>query len=104
MAITRLPDYPSVIGPLRVCVLDVDGPASYVTGGQPITAQACGMSWIEYAQGMYSSDKLNDVNPVAFRGAVKSINLLWLVNSTGAEVAALVNLSGKFVKILVIGR
>ena len=104
MAIARLADYPSVVGPLRICVLDIDGPASYITGGQPLTAQACGMSFIEYCSGTFSNDKLNDVNVVAFKGAAKSVNLMWLVNSTGVEVAALTNLSAKFVKVIVIGR
>jgi hypothetical protein len=104
MAMKRLPDYPSVIGPLRVCILDVDGPTSYATGGQAITAQAVGMNWIEFVSCSGSSDKLNTVRQVPTKGAVKTAYLMWSVAATGAEVAAVVDLSAKFVRVMVFGR
>ena len=79
------------------------GPASYVTGGDPITPADLGMGRIQLVLFTPATNGTLFVYPVwvpnGAAGAVK-----WLVGTTGVEVAAGVNLSAYTARFEAIGK
>lgn len=110
----QVPDFPQSWGSKRVQVALVTGPASYTqvttgtppTGGQTIKASDYGLKWIDFAQTMVSDDGQYQVvltPATALAGAQSSVIAVWKVAHTGAEVSAAVNLSGRTVRVLLVG-
>lgn len=126
MAITTLLEYPAPPGNKYFQIVDVDGPASYTqvsgatppTGGQSIKATDIGMQSIDWAQAMGDDNGTHDGvcyvigglgNPrsggtpnVSQPGS--SIILQWIVSNTGAELGGGQNVSGRHMRLLVLGR
>lgn len=85
-------------------MVDIDGLASYTTGGQVVTAADLGLKRILFALAMACSDASNFTQPlIAAKKGASSIKLMWFVSTSGAEVANTVNLSSKNTKLMVIG-
>lgn len=104
MATKMLPGSPGVEGSRRTCTVDIDGLASYTTGGQAITAAQFGMKIIEAIEVGTSDNAAHNIEPrFSIKGPSKDAKLVWVVVGTGAEVANAVNLSGRFTRIRVIG-
>jgi len=112
--------FPTSFGNKRVSIFETVGPASYTqytapsTGGQTLQGLPdAGVKIIDQAYGAVSADGLHRAEVVQIEqstvGGVAvgdtQIRLKWYVVATGAEVAAMVDLStvGKTVRILVIG-
>lgn len=105
MAIHRLPDEPSVAGNYRTCIAQVDGPASYTTGGQRIDAQALGLKWIYFVGISADNTATNLVTPIfAVNTPVDHVHMMWIVAATLLEVAAAVDLSASNFRLFVIGK
>lgn len=92
------------IGPYRARLVDHDGPASYTTGGETITAISLGFKRILYvnASGIDDGSGFTSVRHSTKKSQI-SFRLQWYVASTGAEVANATNLSARFVRLLVVG-
>lgn len=105
MAISIIENLRNPDGVLQELFLDVDGPSSYATGGQTINATDVGLRQIHYAavEGSDNAGHVVFVRPSA-KGQMTSIKLVWVVVGTGAELGAGQNVSGRFVKVRVIGR
>lgn len=104
MAQTIVNKLKNPVGMLKEVYVDVDGPSSYVADGQTINASDLGFSYILHASagGSDNGDQFCAVGH-ASKGAVKSVKVAWFVMSTGAEVANGVDLSGRFVRVRVVG-
>jgi hypothetical protein len=109
----------------KVVVTQHTGPASYTqitpgtqpaqpTGGDSISAQACGLKYIEAvmvcgdSSGKYGGYAFNPPvntsgNPSGQGAAATKVPLQWIVSATGAEVAGAVNLSTFQLTLVVIG-
>ncbi|HEV8525220.1 MAG TPA: hypothetical protein VGQ71_12025 [Terriglobales bacterium] len=105
--------YPKVPGDSFWSVVDVEGPASYVqvvpgnppTGGQLITASDCGLQSFDWVNAKGASQAFNAVVVIpAIVGNPTIIRLMWITAATGSQVAPGANLSGRFVRLLAIGR
>ena len=111
--------YPTVVGDKRLGVSVHAGPASYTqigvatppTGGDSITAVELGLKVIEgilgpsisqdgqyYAVPVFTNTQVNPANP-----GQTSVQLMWVVAATGAQVAGATNLSAKKVRVTAIG-
>lgn len=116
-----LDGYPTSFGSSEACVTGITGPASYTqvvtgtapavaTGGQTIRARDFGLKFFDYVSAGLEDDGINRVecipgaqSGVGPKGACTTYTLRWVVVATGAEVAALVNLSTKIVRVFAIG-
>ena len=111
---SQVPDFPQSWGNKRVQVALVTGPASYTqvttgsppTGGQTIKASDYGLKFIDAAVPMISDDgqyqmKLTPADSTTQQHS--SLIALWQVAHTGAEVAGTTNLSGRTIRVLLIG-
>ena len=92
------------IGPYMARIVDHDGPASYTTGGETITAAGLGFKRII---SVMTSGADDGSAFCAVRHSVKktqvSFRLQWYVATTGAEVANATNLSARFCRLQIIG-
>ena len=116
-----LDGYPDSWGATKASVLPHTGPASYTqlvpgtppaaaTGGDRIQAVSAGLKWIDFVVGGLSDSGVYRVETVPAgrsggpQGQQKTYyTLRWVVVATGAEAAALLNLSAEVVRLLVIG-
>ncbi len=95
---------PSPIGELFMSMADILGPASYTTGGFAVSPQAFGLQSFKDAIGACTVSGTYQVESRSISGpAATTIKLIWIVVSTGAEVANAVNLSAETVRIIGIG-
>ncbi len=100
MAVTMLEGSPYSEGHRNASISDIDGLASYTTGGQAVAASSLGLSQVEYASAGGSNDGVHIVVVVpGAKGFRSTIKLMWIVVATGVEVAAAVNLSSKSVRV-----
>ena len=98
----------------KVVITQHTGPTSYTqitpgtapaapTGGDTVSAQACGLNFIEAifvagdSSGKYSGYAFNPAvnktgNPTGQGAAAKTVPFQWIVSATGAEVAGAVDL------------
>jgi hypothetical protein len=109
--------YPSSWGAARVSIFPVVGPTSYTqytaptTGGQDVSASKAGLKTFDLVIGGVSRDGLHRAEVVNYDpGTVGGITLSnavcvlkWYVVATGAEAAAMANLSAAVVDLLAIG-
>lgn len=93
------------VGILKECYIDLDGPNPYAADGQTLNASDLGFKQIHHASagGSDNGDQFCAVSHTA-HGPVPSVKVAWFVMSTGAEVANGVDLSGRFVRVRVVGR
>lgn len=120
--------YPTPWGNKKASVFYHTGPASYVqmvvaappTGGDPLSDVEAGLRFLDFVDGGISDNGQFRVeavsssgNPSQAQGAgqggtvgssPRTWRLRWIVVATGAEVAGAVNLSGRTVRLLAIGR
>lgn len=110
---TQIPGFPDAVGGRsKLQIVDHRGPILYTAGGETFPQQSVyggpnslGLSGILYApSGTVTEDGLYRLLPqFGGAGAVKgTVKIKWIVISTGAEAGA-INLSGSFVRLLVIG-
>ncbi len=91
-------------GGLRARLIDHDGPASYTTGGETITAASLGFRRISYVGTTATAGQEDLVEPsIPNKKDAASFKLIWSVRTTGAEEAAAANLSARSCKLLVVG-
>lgn len=85
----------------RRCVIDIAGPSSYATGGDPITAGELFLGTIEHFPDCLawngSAVRLVHFDP-------DNSKLVWYVPNTGAEVADTTDLSGYSFRVEVMGK
>src|SRR4030095_6286960 len=102
--------YPISVGVKRIALAPNGhaGPASYpvvtspTAGGEMLQASEFGLKWIDYvSSGSNGVHRVVPTNPT--KGPAGSVQLKWIVEATGAEVAGAVNLSTSVVSVLVIG-
>lgn len=92
------------VGNLLHRLIDIDGLASYTTGGQAITAASLGFKRILFVASMTAADASNFTQAlIAAKKGASSFKLMWFVATTGAEVANAVNLSTKSAKLYIVG-
>lgn len=113
MANKQLDGYMNQVGDKLEVIVDHDGPASYANptpftaNGEVINASDFGLGAFEVVDPMgLSSDQLNTVLCVVGDGSGKAATtcrIHWFVQSTGAEVANAVNLSGKSIRLQIRG-
>lgn len=91
-------------------MVDHAGPASYTTGGETISPFPYGMTGIDFinlpnpAVSVSQNYQVVLVWPTGQNGlSLSSIKMMWIVLSTGLEVAASTNLSAERVRMQVIG-
>jgi|SRR5687767_12715622 len=100
MAVTLLEGSPFSDGHRIGCIADIDGPTSYSTGGQEISADKVCMTFIESANAGASNDGVHLVHVApGGKGPKKTVKLIWIVLATGLEAAAAANLSTKSVRV-----
>lgn len=110
--VQNLLGYPISVGGKRLALAPNGhaGPASYTAvttptaGGDRVQASEFGLKTIDFLAGGLSSNGTHRVvvnNPT--QGSATSVQLKWLVEATGAEVAGAVNLSASVVNLLAIG-
>jgi hypothetical protein len=108
-------------GDRRVVITQHTGPASYTvitpgtapaqpTGGDAISAKACGLSFIEAifvagdSSGKYSGYAFNpQPGTTGIGAAATSVPFQWIVSATGAEVTGTTNLSTFYLTLIVFG-
>lgn len=83
----------NVTGNRRTVVGTYTGPASYTTGGDPLSAETLGLSNIRWLDLGVAADA-NGANARALRWNAAKTGVQWFVLSTNAEVANGVDLSG----------
>lgn len=105
MAIDIAEKLRNTAGVLQELYVDLDGPSSYLADGQSLTAADLGLRRILFASAG-ASDNGDQFCAVSHgsHSSVTSVKVQWFVSSTGAEVANAVDLSGRFVRVRVIGR
>lgn len=105
--------YPAPPGNKPVSIADVTGPSSYTqislssgaapSGGQTVSARHFGLSALERVEAGRSDDGMYQViaylTPFNKNGTSPGCVLQWIVASTGAQVAAAVNLSARTVRL-----
>jgi hypothetical protein len=109
-----LPGYPQPIGAKTEVVANIAGPGSYAaivvatppTGGQLINASDIGLKYIDHVHCSLSDNGQYETLPT--RGdsasqAVPSIRLMWRVAATGVECTPGTVLSGRAVRLRVVG-
>jgi hypothetical protein len=97
--IALLKGYPDAVGKRKVFAGDLAGPASYVTGGDPVTLPNF-QFYIDSAQSDYSVSGtyyLKFVNSAA--GPRATWKAKWVVTSTNVEVSATTNLSAETARV-----
>ena len=109
----------------KVVVTQHTGPTSYTqitpgtapaapTGGDTVTAAACGLKFIEaimvcgdssgkYGGYAFQAPVNKTGNPTGAGAAATTVPLQWVVSATGAEVAGAVNLSSFQLTLVVFG-
>lgn len=118
--------FPDSFGSHRASVFPHAGPASYTqvvegvapanaTGGDEVSATEAGMKYFDFiASGLTDSGKYRVevipqgrsgyvANPSQIGSPAAQFTLRWVVVATGAEVAALVDLSAEIVRLSAIG-
>lgn len=105
MAIELLDGQPFSSGAHIEALVEVDGPASYVSAtGQPITAKSVGMNRILHIAGGTSHDGTHfALGQNANKRGGATAHLRWFLGSTGAEIANTTDLSAERVIVRVIG-
>lgn len=99
-----LTGYVDIWGKHAAGAIDHSGKASYVTGGDTLTASRYGLRSIDYVGGGLSNSGTYEVRGKATgAGAHTTYKLVWFVVATGAEVAAAVDLSAEKVRIFAFG-
>lgn len=101
-------------GPTSYTAITPGAPPAAPTGGDAISAKACGLNFIEAiivmgdSAGKYSGQAF--IPPVSTSGvlagsgaASTSVPFMWTTAATGAEVAGATNLSAAQINLLVIG-
>ena len=83
--------------------LDITGPASYTTGGEPLTPGQLGLGGVDFFPSQVVMDSTHTTLKVVIYDIATS-KLLWFVESTGAEVAGAVDLSDFTFRVLVHGK
>ena len=111
--------YPDSFGAKRSSIFPVTGPASYAqytapsTGGQDVQVSGpSGLKMVDYVQGGVTQSGLYRVEVVQYEAstlngvpvASSQIVLKWYVVATGAEVAALTDLSDETVYLFGLGQ
>jgi len=106
--------YPFNFGAKIYSIVDHTGPASYTqvttgatpSGGDTITAAACGMKYIESIEIDADNTGVYDIIPVSPPDALPRTSwiLRWFTASGRGEVAATTNLSASHVRICVTGQ
>lgn len=106
MAITRVENLFNKVGELNQVFFDLDGPASYLAGGQTVNASDLGLRYIHHVVAGLSDNGAHHCSAgQSTKGtATTAIKVAWLLNSTGVEVANAVDLSGRFVRVVIYGR
>lgn len=85
-------------------LIDHDGPSSYSTGGEAITAASLGFKRIAFVQSMASNSGTYFTVPlIAAKKMTTSFKLMWFVAADGAEAAAAADLDAEATKLLVVG-
>lgn len=79
------------------------GPASYVTGGDPVAAADLGLSDIRFLDLNIALDA-NNANPKLLALNAAGTKIMWFVPNTGAEVANAFALNGFTAQIRAEGR
>lgn len=93
-------------GGKNISVEILKGPASYVTGGVTVGAQAFNLARVDFVSAMdITTDGLNFVNfvSVGVAGGATTVVAQWFVQATGLQVGNGVNLSAKRIMCLAIG-
>jgi hypothetical protein len=92
-------------GGLNIGINDVNGPASYVTGGVLVSASQIGLAAVKFAEPMgLSSDGLNFCKIISPSGkSSATFKILWFVQATGAEVANATPLNTKKIRCFGLG-
>lgn len=116
-----LAGFDTSFGNHKAWVGDHFGPASYATGGETFTAHQLGWGGLEFVElanlGLITVAADQLVVPLSFSGtyfatvafgtaavgAVASVTIKWYVVATGAEVAALFDLSAEKVRVFALG-
>lgn len=87
----------------KVTYFDHDGPASYTTGGETITAASLGLSVIDFVSTMAGDNGTHFcIARISAKGEQPSFKLLWFTCVDGAEVANAANLSARFTRFRVV--
>ena len=113
--------YPTPVGSSVMSIKGIQGPGSYTqitpgtapavaTGGQTIQASDFGLKYFDFVSAGLTDTGINRVECIpggrsngAPKGACTSYTLRWVVVATGAEVAALVDLSSEWVRVKAVG-
>ena len=117
MANNPVQGFPDVWGKHSVTVVEHNGPASYVTGGETASLKTpafggsttVGTRGFAYVAGGADYSATYRVDPVYSSantpnaGIRNAVTLKWTVIATGAEVANATNLSAFTVRLLVVG-
>lgn len=106
MANKILAGYPAVPGAKRETIVDHDGPASYTTDGETVTAAQFGLKVIEHMSCSTSDNAAHTVfmRPTGTKQQPStSAKLVWIVVATGLQVANAVDLSGRWARLKVTG-
>lgn len=108
-----LDGYEQLFGSKKAMVAELVGPASYLAGGQTVTAAQLGWGGFDHAvaQGFSLSGTFYgkvqllplDPTPSEFLGAAQSFKMVWYVTSTNAQVADAVDLSAEVMRFFAIG-
>lgn len=86
--------YPDLVGKREIFCGDYTGPASYVTGGDPIVTGKY-QNYIDLLFPAYTTDGLYQLIPISSGlGPRQTWKFKWIVISTGAEVASATSLTG----------
>lgn len=90
--------YVDVIGKHGIWIGDHTGPASYVAGGETLTAQYFGLRSLDMANAMRSTNlaySAVSISPTGNAGAIsQNIKLLWQFASTGSVASVSQNAAG----------
>ncbi len=96
--------YVDIWGKHGAAAIDHTGKASYVTGGDVLTASRYGLRSLDYVDGGESFSGTYYVRGRAIgTGNRTTYKAVWYVTATNAEVAAGVNLSAEKVKLFAFG-
>ena len=101
MANTKLKGYPgpTATGAIEI-IFDHDGPASYTTGGETLTAASLGYKNIHTVMCSGSDNGLLMVLPRAsVKGITPTIKLVWVTIVGGVEIANAAPLNARFCRI-----
>jgi hypothetical protein len=101
---------PQSLGEVFLSARDVSGPASYTTGGVTLSPQLFALlsfkillTSMESPDGTYFARFVAPAGSTFGTSTATAAKMVWFVVSTGAEVAAAVNLSTEKIRVLAIG-